>query len=1376
MPMIRTIGLVCFIVWLATNTSSAQEQTRLAEAYAPNIKPLLTRYCQECHSEEVAEAEINLQTFDTWQQVRKHPQVWQKVGEMLESGQMPPKDSKQPTDDERKALRDWVRSYLTFEAAAHAGDPGRVVLRRLSNAEYTYTLRDLTGISALDPAREFPVDGAAGEGFTNTGNALVMSPALVTKYLDAAKDVADHAVLTPDGFRFSTYKTQSDWTNELLDRIRALYARYTDGSGGDKVNLQGIIFDTNQGGRLPLERYLTAIIEERSAAKDGTKSIEQIANARNLSPKYLTILWKALEAKDSSLLLDPVRARMRDAKPADVPEITNQVIAWQKSLFKFSSVGQLGKVGGPNRWMEPVEPIVTQQEVRLAMPPTSDSGEVVISLVSSEVGNRDDKHSIEWSQPRFFKAGQPELLLKDIRAMAGSLLAQRTQIFSRTAKCLQAVDDFTASPDSKLEEIAAKHGVESRELSAWLSYLGLGAGEVELRGHFTDKLTKTSDYDFIQGWGKAETPVALANSSDRHVRIPGNANPHSIMVHPAPTLRTAAGWQSPISDNVRIEGAVAHAHPECGNGVTWALELRRGSSRQRLASGIAQGDKPVAVGPIEKLNILKGDLLSLLIGPRDGNHSCDLTQIDLKIVSLSDDKKSWGLAADVSPDILAGNPHADRLGNKGVWHFYTEPDKAGEETKQPIPADSLLSNWLSAKNADEKSKAASKLQELLENGPAKDDAPNTSLYKQLASLGGPLLSSLPSQPANASLANAWGIDPASFGKLPDGGNVDAGNLGALASGVMSFKVPADLVAGREFIATARLSPGSRGTVVQTHIQLGKAEPAKSLRGDLPLLVSNDDRTKAAIHADLAAFRDLFPSALCYTKIVPVDEVVTLTLYVREDDHLSRLMLSDAEHAELDRMWSELRFVSQDAIKLVDVLDQLIQYATQDADPKIFEPLRGPYAERAAAFRASLIAAEPAQLAALFKFAERAYRRPMTAAESQELRSLYANLRKQELPHDDAFRLTLARLFVSPAFLYKAERPAAGAGQGPVSNFELANRLSYFLWSSQPDDELYQLAASGEIKKPEVIVSQMQRMLRDEKARRLAIQFGCAWLHVNDFDHLDEKSERHFPTFLAMRGPMYEESILFFQELFKENRSALEIVNADFTYLNNELANHYGIPGIEGPQWRKVEGVSKFARGGILALGSTLAMQSGASRTSPILRGNWVSETLLGERLPRPPKGVPQLPDDETATEGLTVRQLVEKHSSDEKCSICHARIDPFGFALEGFDAIGRRREKDLGDRAIDVRTKTKDGVELEGIEGLRSYLLTTRRDAFLRQFCKKLLGYSLGRAVQLSDEQLLTDMQAKLKANDYKIQTAFESVVLSKQFREIRGKDWAEEE
>jgi hypothetical protein len=239
---------------------------------------------------------------------------------------------------------------------------------------------------------------------------------------------------------------------------------------------------------------------------------------------------------------------------------------------------------------------------------------------------------------------------------------------------------------------------------------------------------------------------------------------------------------------------------------------------------------------------------------------------------------------------------------------------------------------------------------------------------------------------------------------------------------------------------------------------------------------------------------------------------------------------------------------------------------------------------------------------------------------------------------------------------------------------------------------------------------------------------------------------------------------------------LDIVTADYAFLNEELASHYGIPGVQGPEWRRIDGVGQFGRGGVLAQATTLAKQSGASRTSPILRGNWVSEVMLGERLPKPPPGVPPLPDDEAATDGLTVRQLVEKHVSDSKCSVCHVRIDPYGFALEKYDAIGRLREKDLGDRPIDTRSQLSDGTTIDGLAGLQNYVANERRDAFVRQFCRKLLGYALGRSVQLSDEPLLAEMQASLGANEYRVGNAVNAIVRSRQFREIRGRDTAAEE
>ncbi len=234
---------------------------------------------------------------------------------------------------------------------------------------------------------------------------------------------------------------------------------------------------------------------------------------------------------------------------------------------------------------------------------------------------------------------------------------------------------------------------------------------------------------------------------------------------------------------------------------------------------------------------------------------------------------------------------------------------------------------------------------------------------------------------------------------------------------------------------------------------------------------------------------------------------------------------------------------------------------------------------------------------------------------------------------------------------------------------------------------------------------------------------------------------------------------------------MDLFDGNATYVNDKLAAFYGIPNVIGNQWQRVENVKEKGRGSILGLGATLAKNSGASRTSPILRGNWISEVILGEKLPKPPKNVPILPDEDSNTAELTVRQLVEKHSSDEKCMGCHRRIDPYGFSLENYDAIGRFRSVDLAQHPIDTKTTLPDGTPIDGAAELRAYLLNKKRDVVLRQFLKKLLGYSLGRSVQLSDGPLLDEIQMKLAQNNDRFSVAVETIVLSQPFRSIRGQD-----
>ena len=1393
------------LTFLSTKTLGAEEISfsAMESRYVAEIRPLVHRLCADCHSGESAEAEVDLARFQSLADVRKQPRVWQQVRAMLDTNQMPPPDSEQPTAEERTRLLAWVREYLTLEASARAGDPGRVVLRRLNNAEYTYTLRDLTEVESLAPAREFPADSAAGEGFTNTGNALVMSPALVTKYLDAAKGISEHAVLLPHGFRFSPRTTRRDWTEESLTRIRDFYDRHSDAGGGTAVNLQGIQFETNQGGRLAVDKYLAATLDAREALGSGRRSLDEVAREHGLNARYLGTLWRALtDDADSeseidaasSLLLNHLRQKWRAAEPKDAPRLAAEIKRWQDALWKFNSIGHigrhLGRQDGPQAWMEPVTPLAARQEFRQKLEPEPGKKEITIYLAASDAGDGNEHDYVVWENPRLVAPGRADLALRDVRAVMGGLFQYRELIRTTASQCLAAAAELEANasmaaavvathPDEQVVDVVARrYGVDPSVLSAWLEYLGIGSGASKMEGHLTQKMEQSEGYDFIKGWVGADALSVLANSSDQHVRVPGNMKPHGVALHPSPTQRILVGWRSPVSANLKIEGVVQHAHPECGNGVTWGLELRRGTTRQRLAAGVAHGHAAVKFGPLESVRVLPGDVIAMVIGPRDGNHSCDLTAVDL---TLTSDDREWDLAREVSPNILAGNPLSDIFGNADVWHFYGEPDSG--EIPSSIPAGSILARWHSATKQEDRQQLGDELQQMLRGDAAEiaEGSADATLYRHLTSLGGPLLASvrtsLLAQPQDLSTDHiVQGLAPELFGRHPSGEVIDAANLCVQAPATIEIRLPADLVDGYEFVTTGTLHrpTGIEGSV---QLQILSFRPNRlELSPALPVIVFDDSPVRERLEYALDAMRQLFPAALCYTKIVPVDEVVTLTLFYREDDQLRRLMLSDEEACELDRLWDELFYISQEPLLLAAAFEQLVEYATQDSPQmvKAFEPMHGPVNDRAASFEQRLLDTESEHLSALLSFAARAYRRPLTSLESEQLLGLHANLRTQEVAHDDAFRLTLARVLVAPAFLYRIEQVGPGAAQHAVTDYELAGRLSYFLWSSLPDEELLQVAAGGRLHDDDVLLAQMRRMLDSPKARRLATEFAGQWLHIHDFHEHDEKSERHFPTFAALRAAMYEESLLLFTDLVQNDGSVLDLLDADYTYLNEDLAKHYGIPGVSGPEWRRVEGVRKYSRGGILTQATTLSKQSGASRTSPILRGNWISEVVLGQRLPRPPKDVPVLAD--APPEGLTERQLIEKHSSDPACAKCHVRIDPFGFALEHFDAIGRFRERDTAGLPIDAHTELQDGTKLQGHDGLRDYLLTERRDDFLRQFSRKLLGYALGRSVQLSDEPLLADIQVALEERQFRVTAALEVIVLSRQFREIRGRDWEDDE
>lgn len=1261
MAAMSVLGLAGFAVWCwtqaATSSTLAQEKgNEKSVVFEKTIRPLLRDYCLTCHSTAKQKGELDLERFTSVASIKKQTEVWEHVLDQLATGEMPPKSAKQMSADQQQQLTKWLRETLNEVALANAGDPGPVVLRRLSNHEYTYTIRDLTGVPTLDPAREFPVDGAAGEGFTNAGAALVMSPALLRKYLDGEKDVSRHVVLLPDDIRFSPSDSPQDWTNEVLAQIRAFYTKHTASGAGSLTVQQGIPLDVGTGGgRLPVARYLDAV--QGRGKVDG------------LSPRYLELLRSALSAKEPSVVLDPLRAKFM-AKQLTAEDVE----AWQKALWKFSNIGHIGRASGPKAWQEPASPLVPQQELRVKLEGNRDH---VLYLVGGTAGDGATGDTIVWDNPRLVAKGRPDVPITQLPELVKHLEAERTKILASTESCLSVLAGGKAEVDPNL-------------LARWRDYLGFGGTKLEPL--LTKKLERTPDYAFIKGWTGGRDLSVLANSSDARVRIPGVMEPHSIATHPAPDRASVIAWKSPVAaGKLTIGGIVTHAHPECGNGITWALEVRRGTTTERLASGVSQGAKPIRLGPFETVRIDTDQVVALIIGPRDGNHACDLTAVNL---TLADGAKTWDLAKDVSPNILAGNPN-------GPWHFLSQP--ASQDAALDLPAP--LANWRKKPSPE----LAKKVCEHLEK-----DFP----------LAHPLLA--------ASIR--------SF--KPRGAKQ---SLTSQAPATTELKIPAALANGTEFVVTARLEKPGEASVQAQVLTRKPATPVISAIPGLPIIVGDGSPARRRFEASFEEFRKLFPIALCYVRIVPVDEVVTLTLFYREDDHLRRLILSDAQAGELDKLWAELLFVSEEPLKKVSAFEQIYQYATQDRPDlvKEFEPLRGPIKKAAEEFQKQKQAADAAQRQAILDLAAKAWRRPLTEHEISNL--------KQSPP-----RLMLTRVLTSPTFLYRGERTPERTG--PVNDWELATRLSYFLWSSLPDEELRRLAAEGKLRDPDVLAAQARRMLKDEKIRRLATEFGCQWLHVRDVASLNEKSERHFPTFASVREDLQEEVTRFFIDLFQNDRSVLQLLGADHTFVNKKLADHYGLK-ITGTDWQRVDGLREKGRGGILGFGATLAKQSGASRTSAILRGTWVSEVVLGDKLPKPPKGVPVLPDE--APTGLTERQLIERHSRDANCAGCHKRIDPYGFALEGFDAIGRSRK-------TDTKTTLADGTAIDGLGDLRDYLLKHRKQDFLKQFSRKLLGYSLGRGVQLSDQPLL---EAMVQSKEHRAADLVEMIVRSRQFREIRGQN-----
>jgi mono/diheme cytochrome c family protein len=644
-----------------------------------------------------------------------------------------------------------------------------------------------------------------------------------------------------------------------------------------------------------------------------------------------------------------------------------------------------------------------------------------------------------------------------------------------------------------------------------------------------------------------------------------------------------------------------------------------------------------------------------------------------------------------------------------------------------------------------------------------------------------------------------------FGKSPDGTPIGMDDFAS--EGSVMFEVPmpegpfimnlqVDAVLGENHNQVVRIVISDRedgGT---------RGQPTRALIGDMKSQAYRAFRAGVMEFATLLppnshseptpADKDPVPDPFDNTYNVPEhDEYIQKVKYHRDDRFVVDNLIDGATRARLDHAWNDLyaSFEYHDNyLRLlakhyeVDLKGKGIadmNKAQVDTLPvamrKYVLPLRAEYE----AMLTGQKAAQPGHIADCLQFAARAWRRPLTEKEKLGLRSFYDKMMTADPDHPKAIRALLARILIAPQFLYRVEQvadashgaiPASFRGAeeksaGQLTNWEVASRLSYFLWSSIPDDELRRAAAAGELGSSDGIKRQVQRMLADPKARRMSTEFFGQWLGFYHFDEHKGVDTSRFPEFTdAVKEAMYDEAVSFFEFIIRKDRPIREILSADYTFLNQDLARFYGvkkeIKATESPEL--VEGANAFNRGGLLRLGAVLTTTSAPLRTSPVKRGDWVLRRVLGTAVPPPPADAGSIPADDKLFGGLTVKERLAKHKRNASCANCHTRIDPLGFSLEHYDPTGRWRDKYPDGKTIDDASELRDKTQIAGVDGLLKYM-RTKDDQVRKTLAYKLVGYALGRSILLSDQSLIDRMVAI--GGDATISQLATEIATSKQFR-----------
>lgn len=422
-------------------------------------------------------------------------------------------------------------------------------------------------------------------------------------------------------------------------------------------------------------------------------------------------------------------------------------------------------------------------------------------------------------------------------------------------------------------------------------------------------------------------------------------------------------------------------------------------------------------------------------------------------------------------------------------------------------------------------------------------------------------------------------------------------------------------------------------------------------------------------------------------------------------------------------------------------------------------------ERAA--RARFLIAEPADglpardaaQRVLERFLPLAFRRPVEAGELEKYLALYDRRAARGEGFLSGLRLAVRGVLVSPHFLFLVEPEPEGAGTQPLGPYPLASRLSYFLWSSMPDEELFHLATSGEIVRDDVIVAQVRRMLQDPRADSLGERFLGQWLELDKLGTEIKPDPARYPEFdVRLAAAMRGEAIAFFNHLVRENKPLTRLLDAPYSFLNETMARHYGVPGVEGEAFRRVS-LPRRERGGLLGMAAVHTLTSFPLRTSPVLRGRWILDTLLGDKIPPPPPDIPALKEDGHALSAASLREQLEIHRKNPECSSCHNKMDPLGFGMESFDVLGRFRTE-----GVDAQGTLPSGESFNGPAEMKQVLLK-RRDPILRHMMRRLTGYALGRSLNRFDTCIINDAMKALAENEDRPQRAIEAIALSLPFR-----------